>query len=142
MDPEGLMHALDQFAETAADLYKVNCRFSTRGKVLVDDSRTAEHLYRIAQEAVRNAVKHGGARTVTIQLFAIRGQAGLVVKDNGRGYDPAAPSNSGMGLRIMRHRAQVIDANFAIDPGETGGTVVSVVPQVTKTKEMRERASA
>ncbi len=142
MDPEGLMHALEQFVDTASHLYKVNCRFSARGKVLVDDSRTAEHLYRIAQEAVRNAVKHGGARTVTIQLFSIRGQPALVVKDNGRGYDPVKPSNSGMGLRIMRHRAHAIGAEFAIDPGETGGTVVSVVPRFTMADETRERASA
>lgn len=133
MDPEGLMHALSQFAETASDLYAVTCRFFSSGTVLVDDSKTAENLYRIAQEAVRNAAKHGNAKIITIRLFTMRGRPALTVTDEGRGFDPAKPSKSGMGLRIMRHRAQAIGAQFAIGPGETGGMVVSVLPQTTAT---------
>ena len=142
MDPEGLMHALAQFAETTRELYRVDCRFSPSGRVLVDDSRVAENLYRIAQEAVRNAVKHGNARAVAIQLFLLRGQPALRIRDDGSGYDPRAPQNSGMGLRIMRHRAHVIGSDFAIQPGKAGGTVVSVVPHSAKMDEKRERVTA
>ena len=142
MDPEGLMHALAQFADTASELYQVNCRFSSSGTVLVDDSKVAENLYRIAQEAVRNAVKHGAARTVTIRLFSMRGQPALTVNDDGAGFDAAQPSNAGMGLRIMRHRAQAVGASFAIDPGETGGTVVSVLPLATSGARMLEDEDA
>jgi signal transduction histidine kinase len=142
MDPEGLTHALAQFAETASELYSVDCRFSSSVPVLIEDSRVAENLYRIAQEAVRNAVKHGGAKVVAIQLFSLRGQPALTIKDNGSGYDPRAPQSSGMGLRIMSHRARAIGRELAIDPGEIGGTVVSVMPQSTKTGGMRERATA
>ena len=138
MDPEGLMHALIQFADTASELYQVNCRFSSSGTVLVNDSKVAENLYRIAQEAVRNAVRHGAARTVTIRLFSMRGQPALTVNDDGAGFDPAQPSSAGMGLRIMRHRAQAVGASLAIDPGETGGTVVSVLPLATSGTQVLE----
>lgn len=128
-DPEGLMYALAQFSETASELYNLSCRFSAGGGVLVDDANVAENLYRIAQEAARNAARHGNAKTVTIRLFSVRGHPALTVIDDGAGFDPAQPSRRGMGLRIMRHRAHAIGAQFAIDPGETGGMVVSVLPR-------------
>ena len=142
MDPEGLMHALSQFAETASELYKVNCRFARAGTVLVEEPGEAEHLYRIAQEAVRNAARHGRAKSIVIRLFALRGRPALTVKDDGVGYDPARSQTGGMGLRIMRHRARAIGAELAIDCDETGGTVVSVIPQATKVENVREHASA
>lgn len=132
MDPEGLMHALGHFADTASELYKVSCRFYSTGPVLVDDGKVAENLYRIAQEAVRNAAKHGAASTIMIRLFSVRGQPALTVIDDGAGFDPAQPPRAGMGLRIMRHRAGAIGAQFAIDAGETGGMVVSVLPQTIR----------
>ena len=132
MDPEGLMHALAQYAETASELYKVSCRFSASGTVLVHDGRVAENLYRIAQEAVTNAARHGQARTVAIRLFSMRGFPALTITDDGAGFDPAHLPKAGMGLRIMRHRADAIGAQFAIDPGETGGMVVSVLPQAIR----------
>ncbi|HEX3431172.1 MAG TPA: ATP-binding protein [Rhizomicrobium sp.] len=142
MDPEGLMHALSQFAETASELYRVDCRFLSSGRVLVEDRRAAENLYRIVQEAVRNAVKHGGAKEIVIQLFSLRGRVALTIKDDGSGCNLRAAQNSGMGLRIMRHRARAIGSDFAIDAHETGGTVISVVPQSAKADELDERATA
>lgn len=142
MDPEGLMHALAQFADTARQLYAVNCRFSSSGAVLVDDSKVAENLYRIAQEAVRNAARHGAAKNVTIRLFSMRGHPALTVTDDGVGFDPARLPNEGMGLRIMRHRAQTIGAQFAIDPGESGGMVVSVLPQPVTAARVLNNANA
>jgi signal transduction histidine kinase len=59
----------------------------------------------------------------------MRGQPALTVIDDGAGFDSGHLSQKGMGLRIMRHRAQVIGAQFAIDPGEAGGMVLSVLPQ-------------
>jgi signal transduction histidine kinase len=142
MDPEGLMHALAQFADTASELYTVTCRFSSSGTVLVADSKVAENLYRIAQEALRNAVKHGEAKTVTIRLFSMRGHPALTVIDDGAGFDPARLPGAGMGLRIMRHRAHAIGAQFAIDPGETGGMVVSVLPRAVTGAAVFDNASA
>lgn len=142
MDPEGLMHALAQFADTASELYAVRCRFAPTGTVLVHDSRVAENLYRIAQEALRNAVKHGDAKTVTIRLFTLRGQPALTVTDDGVGFGPAEAAKTGMGLRIMRHRAQAVGAQFAIDAGETGGMVVSVLPQPIAATKALENADA
>lgn len=142
LDSEGLMHALAQFAETASDLYKVDCRFSTSGVVLVNDNKVAENLYRIAQEAVRNAVKHGAATSIIIRLFSMRGRPALTVIDNGTGFEPERASSAGMGLRIMRHRAQAIGARFAVDRGESGGMVVSILPESVVGDPVREHAGA
>ena len=128
LDPEGLMRALSQFADAASALYGVDCRFCCPGPVLVEQAGTAEHLYRIAQEAVRNAVKHGGGKTIVVRLATVAGQAALTIEDDGAGFDPAASGRLGMGLSIMAHRSGVIGAEFRVGSGEAGGTVVSVAP--------------
>ena len=128
MDQKGLSHPLSQFARSASQLYRVDCRFCCMGTVLVEDRGAAEHLYRIAQEAVRNAVKHGGGKIIVIRLAAIAGQAALTIEDDGTGFDSAVSGRQGMGLSIMAHRSRMMGAEFRVGSGATGGTVVSVVP--------------
>jgi signal transduction histidine kinase len=128
MDEKGLTHALSQFAETASKLYRIDCRFSSIGTVLVEDRGAAEHLYRIAQEAVRNAVKHGGGKMIMIRLAAIAGRPSLTIEDDGTGFDSAVSGRLGMGLSIMAHRSRMVGAEFRVGSGEMGGTVVSVAP--------------
>lgn len=85
-------------------------------------------LYRVAQEATHNAVKHGAAETVEISLSVDRRQARLVVRDDGRGFDPqeAAASGRGMGLFIMEERVSLVDGAFELESRPGGGTVVRV----------------
>jgi signal transduction histidine kinase len=84
-----------------------------------------EGLYRIAQEALNNALKHAGASLVTVRLRTVDGWVTLEVADNGIGFDPAAASG-GMGLTNMRERAERLGARLAIEsrPGE--GTQITV----------------
>jgi nitrate/nitrite-specific signal transduction histidine kinase len=87
----------------------------------------ANHLYRIAQEAVTNAVKHGAAKAVRLQLSATRGKVRLVIADDGRGLPPtfgARDGQSGMGLRIMRYRARIARGEVRVERGERVGTRV------------------
>lgn len=123
LQAEGLMEALEELADTSGELFKISCRFECDLPVLVRDAATASHLFRIAQEAVSNAVKHGKARHVTIQLDTLEDGISLRVKDDGAGL-PEPPPKTGMGLRIMAHRATMIGANFKAQRDTAGGTVI------------------
>jgi signal transduction histidine kinase len=127
MEADGLMQALEELAAISSDLFKISCRFECDSPVLFRDTATAGHLYRIAQEAVSNAVRHGKAKNISIQLEAIEDGVALRIKDDGVGL-PDSPSNSGgLGLRIMAHRATMIGATFEAVRDDSRGTIVSCV---------------
>ncbi len=125
LDANGLMAALEQLAANAHALFGVPCAFHCDGPVPVHDSDVAINLYRIAQEAVTNAVKHARARRLRIDLGLEDDRLSLHIADDGIGLSAAAIRNgSGMGLRTMRHRAKVIGAELSLEPDPDGGLVV------------------
>ena len=81
-------------------------------------------MYRIAQEAVGNAIKHGRAKQITLRMRFGQGKGVLSVEDNGRGMSAKAHNPHGMGLRTMRHRAELIEGNLDIRARIGGGTIV------------------
>ena len=106
----------------------VYCSFNCSGDVVLADAGVASQVYRIAQEALRNAVRHADARHVVVGLVNERGAARLSVEDDGRGVGDARAA-SGMGLAIMQQRAAYIDATLAIEKAPAGGTrVLCTVP--------------
>jgi PAS domain S-box-containing protein len=126
LEREGLPPALEELAVATHDRFKIRCRFGSEGPVTVESSVTATHLYRIAQEAVSNAVKHSRASSVAIRLCARDGVLELSVTDNGVGLSAARRKEaSGMGLHIMDYRARSIGATLLISPGRQRGTKVS-----------------
>jgi signal transduction histidine kinase len=125
IDSAGLTHALRQLASTTENLYKIPCRVEGDSAVLVHDNRIATELYRIAQEAVTNALKHADAHTISLRLSAEAGIITLRIADDGVGIGSRAANSAGMGLRIMRFRALSIGANVSVEPSATGGTVVT-----------------
>lgn len=124
LSAEGLMFALEEFADTTARLFDVDCRFVCESPVLVHSAPVAEHLFRIAQEATRNAVQHGGAHRITIELNALDEDYELRIVDDGVGIPASPGSTGGMGLRIMGHRANMIGARFEVVAPAQGGTAV------------------
>jgi two-component system, LuxR family, sensor kinase FixL len=124
LNAEGLMLALEEFAGTTSRLFDVNCRFVCESPVLIHSAATAEHLFRIAQEATRNAVQHGGAANITIELNTLEEGYELRIEDDGIGVPPIPPSTGGMGLRIMAHRARMIGAGFHAGRRTGGGTEI------------------
>ena len=86
----------------------------------------ASHLYRITQEALTNAARHGHAALVDIVLLARESEFSLRIADNGVGLAPAPPLGPGMGLKIMKYRADMIGARFEITPNQPRGAVVTV----------------
>jgi two-component system, LuxR family, sensor kinase FixL len=91
----------------------------------VEDNQTATHLYRIAKEAVTNALKHSGAKNITISLESDERFVKLHIHDDGGGFPREPLENKGMGLKIMRYRAGLINAGLSVGPAEPGGTLVS-----------------
>jgi signal transduction histidine kinase len=99
------------------------------------DNAAAVHLYRIAQEAINNAIKHGQASQITLSLSSANGQILLSVKDNGKGLPKANGTHkpsSGMGMRVMNYRAAMIGAAVQVESPADGGTLVKCTVQNTR----------
>ena len=125
LESEGLPSALEELANSTRDRFKVHCRFRTRGEPTVPSSTIATHLYRIAQEAVANAVKHSQARAISIDLITRNDQLWLKVEDDGKGLRAKTPKDAdGMGLHIMDYRARSIGGTLRLAPRRRGGTQV------------------
>jgi PAS domain S-box-containing protein len=123
-DSSGLMSALQQFAGEIEDVFQISCRFDCRDPVLLEDRNMANHLYRIAQEAVHNAIRHGKAKRVVIRLEAGDCGGSLYVHDDGCGID-TKKNQGGMGLHIMRYRAGMIGGTLDVRRAGDRGTVVA-----------------
>ncbi len=125
VDAEGLMVALAELAARTNELHGVSCTFECRRPVAIPDNQTATHLYRMSQEAVTNAIKHGHPRNIVIRLGVEDGLATLRVIDDGTGFSPVSENTTGTGLRIMRYRADLIGAQLAITAARPHGTIVT-----------------
>lgn len=121
---EGLMGALGELASTTRRIYGIDCRFECPRPVLIQNNTAAGHLYRIAQEAIHNALENGKAGVVRIALEPFRSGARLSIEDNGIGLIEKGGDHPGIGIRVMRHRATSIGAELEIRPAEGGGTAV------------------
>jgi signal transduction histidine kinase len=102
----------------------VACRFREAGDTTLDHAEASGHLFRIAQEAVRNALRHAAPRQIEILLHGQDRLIVLTVTDDGRGLPPPAERGAGMGLRIMSHRATYAGGELSVGPGPAGGTTV------------------
>ncbi len=126
--PDALGPTLRELARDAGALYGLACDVDARGPGPSLDETTAAHLYRIAQEAVTNAAKHGRAKRATIRLLQPPSPLLLEIADDGVGIDVAsARGTEGLGLRLMEYRARVIGARLQVERGAERGTVVRVL---------------
>jgi two-component system sensor kinase FixL len=121
----GLRAVLTELAANTSELFGVQCGFEAPDPVSIDDPAAAIHLYRITQEAINNALKHGHARTIAIRLAVEDEQITLSIRDDGTGFSPPHPAGHGMGLRIMKYRAGMIGASLSVRPEVGNGTLVS-----------------
>ena len=120
-----LRHALERLARRAQTVFGIACSVHAAAELDEPSEEQANHLYRIAQEAVTNAVKHGRATKVAIRIEARRGGVLMTVHDDGRGFETTDAASGGMGLHIMRDRARVIGAELTVRPRPEGGVAVS-----------------
>jgi len=127
LQANGLMSALEELTSNVSDLFRVKCTFRCSAPVLVSDNAAATHLFRIAQEATTNAVKHGKAHRIEIELTCDPKRLMLSVLDDGKGFNPGEPRQNGMGLSTMNYRAKLIGGTLTVNPGKHSGTVVTCV---------------
>lgn len=106
--------ALEELARTAARQFKIRCRFRCEGPIPNLESHVVIHLYRIAQEAINNAIRHGKATAIQLRWATTPEKLLLTIDDNGTGLSEAAAKSTGMGIRIMRSRAGMIGGQVEI----------------------------
>jgi signal transduction histidine kinase len=124
----GLTSAFAELAERTSEIFLVDCQYLGPQVETIFSDKAAIHLYRIAQEAVTNAVSHGKASVVRIEWIATPTSATLRITDNGSGLDAAEaaePTRRGMGLRIMHYRASTIGASLEFSVPDIGGTCIT-----------------
>ena len=138
LNEENLEESLDQLAEEMSALYNIPCKMKQSGKLPALDRKTKEQLYFIAREAVNNAARHAQATRITMELAGDQSGWKLQIKDNGTGLPEKQTATEGppgsvpeallqgMGLRIMRHRANLIGATFSIHSTPNHGTTIEV----------------
>jgi nitrate/nitrite-specific signal transduction histidine kinase len=127
LDRDGFAGALEQLCVSSEGLYGIPVKFASRSSNGLNALTAAADLYRIAQEAIRNAARHSGAGEIRVALSSDERRLALVVEDDGHGILPGAETRGGMGLKIMRYRASIIGASLEIGAREHGGTIVRCV---------------
>jgi signal transduction histidine kinase len=126
LEKNGLASALQELADSLRNLFGVKCTFTAKVNLPINDVIAATHLYRIAQEAMTNALKHGQATRIALTLDQIRDQGVLRIKDNGCGFTEATAKNAkGMGLRTIRYRAGMIPAYLQLRSVLNQGTTIT-----------------
>jgi signal transduction histidine kinase len=125
----GLRAALEAFAMDVRSRLRVACEFTENLSTPITDASMSVHLFRIAREAVNNAIRHAHASHITILLSTDEQRIVLTVEDDGEGFDKPN-RNDGMGMHIMRYRARMLGATLEIGPRPAGGT--SVICSVTR----------
>jgi len=132
----GLAAALSELASATSRLLPVECTFESAGITAAGQNGKATHLYRIAQEAIHNATKHGKANKIDIRLSANANATSLSISDDGIGLPNSPAAASGVGVSIMRYRTNLMNGEFVIEAAAAGGTVVScTVPTKDKRDE-------
>jgi two-component system CheB/CheR fusion protein len=119
----GLTSALEHWATEIRELFHVDCCLACRDAITFDDDVMADHLYRLAQEAVTNAIRHGQAKSIVIGLARVKGGGALTIRDDGCGFDVAS-AKSGLGLRTMNYRAKMIGGSLNVLSSPNRGTVI------------------
>lgn len=127
LDGDGLVPALEELAVNTEQIFDVSCTLEAEAAISTNDASVIVNLYRIAQEAITNAVKHGKAKNVRIRLTSRNGSSELSVENDGLAFPDRQVHGGGLGLRIMRYRAETILGSLNIRKGAHGGTLVTCV---------------
>jgi two-component system, LuxR family, sensor kinase FixL len=124
VESSGLLAALQNLVAESIHLFDINCLFHCRDSKLSVDTRTGLALYRIAQEAIHNAVTHGAARQIDLELVVDGGHLCLRIRDDGIGFQTQTANQTGMGLRVMGYRARSIGAKLIMSSQPDRGTEI------------------
>ena len=120
----GLTTSLERLAIHTEQLYSISCCFKSNDAFTEISDETSYHLYRIAQEAITNSVKHSQATLIELSLNLSDQKVVLAIKDNGTGFTPFAKKHDGQGLQIMKYRASMLGGNISITSQQQKGTLL------------------
>ncbi len=123
----GLLSSFQELAANTKTVHQVTCSLLYHEKIPPGNDMVNTNLYHIAQEAVQNAIRHGGADHITIEMTSRKTWFSLRITDNGTGFDPSRDFR-GMGLRIMNYRAKLMGASLDIESSDTGTRVTLKLP--------------
>jgi len=125
--------ALAGLAKHAEKLFRISCRVEVKGDLMPLEPNVASQLYKIAQEAVTNAIKHAKAKAVAIRLANGSNELVVTVQNDGLPFPNLKDASPGLGLRIMNYRANLIGAKLEIQGDNPRGTcVICCVPLEVK----------
>ena len=120
----GLESSLEELATSTSNIFSISCLFNCPRHIPLKDNTLSTHLYYIAKESIHNAIEHGKATKISIDLLNNSGVVSLSILDNGVGIKDVSKA-SGIGLRIMNYRARMIGASLKIESDQSGGTLVT-----------------
>jgi len=124
-EPLGLMSALRNWANEVEELFHIRCTFRCSQPLPIRDPNLATHLYRIAQEAVHNAIRHGKSRNIEVGLCRKNETGTLTIRDDGDGFQKQESAQPGVGLSIMNYRADMVGGSLKVQPNEDRGVTVT-----------------
>ena len=131
----GLAMALQDLTESSTRLLGTECTFEAAGTQVAHDDACATHLFRIAQEAISNATRHGKATQIEVRLSANEHVTTLSVADDGIGMALTGANKHGMGISIMNYRANVVGGELTIEENYPHGTIVCcTAPVISRRK--------
>lgn len=131
LEAGGIAAAFDDLASTVRGMFRVRCTCARSGDFSIEPPERALHAFRIAQEAVNNAIRHGGATEIVLSLTRENGCSLIEIRDNGKGFEEGALPHTqrGMGLRIMEYRAKMIGGGLEIrSKAGKGASVICSIP--------------
>lgn len=126
LESNDLISALDNLVTRVREASGMVCSFSDRSRYFAPKVGMNQHIYRIVQEALNNASKHGRAKSISVEIASDRGETTLTVKDDGIGFSFDTDIKNGLGLQIMKFRAGVIGADLRILSSLGQGTIISL----------------
>jgi two-component system sensor kinase FixL len=125
LDRGGFNAALEELVRQSVRLFRISCEFKASNEINLNERTSAEHLYRIIQEGINNAVKHGQADHVVVSALENRSFLRFQIKDNGIGFPANWREKEGMGVRIMEYRARLIGAHIDISNNINKGATIT-----------------
>jgi len=130
LESSGIQTPLMSLVKLVRSLYGIECKFTYDESIIIEDIALATNLYYIAQEATLNSAKYSGGSLITITLKRTSDTLTLSIEDNGSGINKETgidkEKSNGMGLKIMKYRAEIIDGVFTIQKNKPAGTSINV----------------
>jgi PAS domain S-box-containing protein len=124
IEDEGLSFALEELISITERVFGIPCSLTYDNSISIKDIMFATHLYYIVQEAINNAIKHGRAKHIKVSISKENEKIIMTVEDDGIGIPEVLDNATGMGLKIMKYRARLINSSIDIRRTDSGGTAV------------------